>query len=330
MKIEKRPSGSYRVRLTENGHTYSVTVPHKPTEREAYRLIREKIDNPTGKYDTLTFSKAAENYLKQKGNVLSPSTIKGYKSIQKSIPGYFTDMLLKDIDAVEVQKLINDMSVTRSPKTMRNVHGFVTAVLSAFKPNMVVNTTLPQNVRKEPYVPSEEDVKRLLSYCQHTEYFVPIFLASLGLRRGEICALELSDLDENNVLTINKDMVQDEHANYVVKAAPKTDASNRTIVLPDALADRIRTQGYVYKYNPNAIDNYLRRNLPKLGIEVFSLHKLRHFFASYTHSKGYSDATIQALGGWSTDHVMKTVYRHAMNQEEARKNISNDIGSLFS
>jgi integrase len=69
----------------------------------------------------------------------------------------------------------------------------------------------------------------------------------------------------------------------------------------------------------------MRRALPKLGIPFFSLHKLRHFFASYSHELGYSDAVIQAIGGWETDHVMKSVYRHAMNKDQAKKNIAADF-----
>lgn len=329
MKMTKLSSGKYRIRMMEKGQSYSIVLPYKPTEKEAYKLLRQKIDNPTGKYDTWTFEKAMNNYMDQKCNVLSPSTKRGYSSISKSLPTWFINLMIKDIDQIEVQKLINEMAKERTPKTMRNVHGFVSAVLSTFNPTMVLHTTLPQNVRNEPYIPTEDDVKRLLEYCKDTEYFVPIYLASLGLRRGEICALTLEDLSEDNVLTINKDMVQNENSEYVIKSAPKTDSSNRSIILPPQLADRIRKQGYVYKYNPNAIDNYLRRNLPKLGIEIFSLHKLRHFFASFCHSKGYSEQTIQDLGGWATPNIMKSVYRHAMKKDEARINVSKDMGLLF-
>jgi integrase len=44
-------------------------------------------------------------------------------------------------------------------------------------------------------------------------------------------------------------------------------------------------------------------------------HDLRHYFASYLHDKGFSDAEIMSLGGWKTDHVMKRVYRHAIKDK---------------
>lgn len=329
MKIEKLPSGSYRIRLQENGKRYSLTVPYKPSERQAYDLIREKINNPSGQYDLMTFKEASDQYIKIKSNVLSPSTIRGYEAVRKWIPASFNKTELRNITQIDVQNIINSLSKTKSPKSIRNLHGFISAVLGVFMPSLVLSTTLPQKVRKTSYIPTTDDVKRLLGYCHDTEYYVPLYLATLGLRRGEICALTLNDLNGNR-LSITKDMVQDSSHNFVIKENPKTDSSNREIVIPAELAERIRQQGYIYKYNPNAIDNYLRRNLPKLNIPVFSMHKLRHFFASYAHEQGFSDATIQSLGGWSTDHVMKEVYRHAMEQEKAKQDVANKISSIFS
>lgn len=330
MTIDKLPSGSYRIRMQENGKRYTLTVPFKPkNEIEAYKLIRDKVDRPNGDYDVMSFSCACDKYIATKSNVLSPSTIRGYEAIRKWIPDSFNKMELRSITQIEVQDLINNLSKTKSPKSIRNIHGLISAVLGVFYPSTVLNTTLPQKVRKSSYIPSENDVKRLLDYCEPTEYFVPIYLASLGLRRGEICALTIDDL-VGNKLTINKDMVQDKNHQYVIKDNPKTDASNREIIIPQKLADRIHEQGYIYKYNPNAIDNYLRRNLPHLDIPVFSLHKLRHFFCSYAHENGFSDATIQSLGGWSTPSVMHEIYRHAMDQEKNRQAVADKMSSLFS
>ena len=52
----------------------------------------------------------------------------------------------------------------------------------------------------------------------------------------------------------------------------------------------------------------------RLGLPHFSLHKLRHYFASSSHAMGIPDAVIMSMGGWKTEIVMKSVYRHA--QEE--------------
>ena len=145
----------------------------------------------------------------------------------------------------------------------------------------------------------------------------------MGLRNSEICGLSITDLSGEQ-LTINKALVRGE-GGYILKPTPKTDKSNRVITIPKDLADKIREQGYIYEGYPQQIDKYLRRAQKQLDIPSFGIHRMRHFFASYMHDLGYSDAVIQSLGGWSTDCVMKSVYRHALNEDEARAQIANDF-----
>lgn len=324
MTIEKRGT-SYRIRQTVNGERYSITVPYKPSKKEAFDLIQDKINHRVN--TQISFDDAAKQYIKVKSNVLSPSTIRGYNTILRNIPDKFKAYDINEINDFTVQKLINDYSSDHEPKSVRNLNGFISAVIRLFIPSMVFHITLPQKKRKSPYTPSVDDVKRLLDESADTEYYVALYLAVMSLRRSEICALTIDDLSDDNMLTINKALVPSDDG-YVLKETPKTDASYRTVVIPDDVAGRIREQGYVFKYQPQAIDQYIRRTLPKLGIPQFSVHKLRHFFASYAHDLGYSDAQIQKMGGWATDNVMKAVYRHAMEMDEAKKSIANDFKAL--
>lgn len=329
MTIEKLKSGSYRIKLQEKGKRYSITVPFKPKDDiEAYKLIRQKIDNPVNKYDAYTFSEACDEYIKIKSKVLSPSTIRGYSSLKNHLPHTLNNALLKDIDQVFIQKIINDYSSDHSPKTVRNLHGFISAVLTTFNPSMVLYTTLPQNTVKERYMPSESDVKKVLEYVKGTRYWIPYSLACLSLRKSEICALDIKDLSNDNILTINKAKVQNSNGQWIIKDTTKNITSSRTIVLPDELATAIRQQGYIYNGNPNKLSDHLYFVCDKLNIERFSLHAFRHFFSSYAHSLGYDDASIQKMGGWKSD-IMKRTYRHAMDIDDKKKSVSNDIGKLF-
>lgn len=314
MTIEKLPSGSYRVRQMENGKLYSVTLPYKPNKREAYELIQNKINHVVD--NSMTFQSAAEEYINIKNNVLSPSTIRGYHSVLRNLPQYFLDMDISQIDEYTLQKFINEYAIDHTAKTVHNVNGFIMAVLRLFYPKVDISVTLPQKQRQERYTPTTEDIKRIMDASRDTKYYIPLFLACLGLRNSEICALTIFDL-KGTELTINKALVYGDNG-YVVKNVPKTDASNRIIVLPDAVAQSIKEQGYIYDGYPLQIDRHLRRMQKKLNIPSFGIHRMRHFFASYMHDLGYSDAIIQSLGGWATDNVMKSVYRHALNEDSAR------------
>lgn len=325
MTIDKLPSGAYRIRHTENKKTYSMTVPFKPSMKEAFTLIQNKINHAS--VEPMTFRQAAEEYVASKKNVLSPSSIRNYNSIIKNLPKQFLDTDIHDMDDLTVQKLINNYAAEHKPKTVHNLCGFVLSVLRLFLPKMDISVTLPAKPRSERYTPTTEDVKRIVEASKGTPYSVPIRLACLGLRNSEICALTIFDLKDDK-LTINKACVRSENG-YVVKDVPKTDASNRVIVLPRDLAEDIREQGYIYKGYPQQIDKHLRRTQKKLNIPSFGIHRLRHFFASYAHDTlKLSDQTIQALGGWNTDNVMKSTYRHAMNEDEARETIASNFSFL--
>ena len=319
MTIDKRDSGKYRIRHTENGRTYSITVPYKPSNKEAYELIRAKIDH---KRADKTFDEAYRDYIEVKSNVLSPSTIRGYESMYRNLPSWLLPLDIAEIDNYTLQKLINGYAKEHSAKSTHNLYSLVLSVIRLFYPDSTIRATLPQKAHTEPYTPSREDVKKLLDASRQTEYYVPLYLASLSCRCSEICALTLDDL-HGDQLTISKALVRADKG-YVLKDTPKTDASYRTITLPRALVKRIEKQGYIYNGYPQNIDKYLRRTLPKLDIQFFSVHKLRHFFCSYCHDLGYTDAQIKKLGGWDSD-VFRKVYRHAMSEDEARKQVANDF-----
>ena len=71
----------------------------------------------------------------------------------------------------------------------------------------------------------------------------------------------------------------------------------------------------------------------KLGIPHFPLHKTRHYFASKMSELKIPDADILKMGGWESDHVMKTVYRHSMmdKEEQAKRDAAEKLrNSLFS
>ena len=99
------------------------------------------------------------------------------------------------------------------------------------------------------------------------------------------------------------------------------------------LAEKIRLQWYIYKGHPNTISDTLKNVEKKLGIPLFSIHKLRHYFASQMSALGVPEADILKMGGWESDHIMKSVYRHSMmeKQEKAKRDASEKLRkTLFS
>lgn len=331
MRLEKLPSGSYRIRKMCKGKAVSLVFDHEPNEEEILSALSDKMAKAEESAKSeLTFAQAAEKYVDMKKNVLSPNTVREYESTAKRLSEWFTGMKISEINQIAINKQVNELAAKISPKTVRNYHGFISAVLSTFRPELYISTTLPQKCKDEPYTPSQDDVKRILDEAKGTEFYVPFVLACHGMRRGEICALTPEDID-GDVVHINKAIAFNSDKEWVIKK-PKTTSSERTIIIPMEIADQIRKDGFVYIGHPGNLTKHLKLVQKKLEIPEFSLHKLRHYFASVLSEKGIPDADILALGGWETDYVMKSVYRHSMMSKDEKKKrdaMSQLKGSLF-
>ena len=104
-------------------------------------------------------------------------------SIFRNLSDEFKSLRLSDIKQTDIQKEINDYSVSRSPKTTANANGFILSVMETFRPDAVFHITLPQKEKKEPYIPTRGEVKLILEKATGTKYYIPLLLACCGLRR---------------------------------------------------------------------------------------------------------------------------------------------------
>ena len=325
MTIDKH-GNKWRVRQMVDGQTYCITLDHKPSKVEAMALLSDRIKKAPQAPTDMTFRMACSAYIDAKANIISPKTVKEYTETARRLPDAFCDKRLQQITFLDVQKVVNDYAAKLKPKTVANYAHFIMAVLKSQDINIKM-PQLPQRVKTVPYIPTVEDVQKVMVVLAGSEHEIIIMLCCYGLRRSEACALSLDDLDGNK-LTINKAMVKDKDKNWVIKTTKTTDSA-RTIVIPDDLADKIRAKGYIYKYNPENVYKALQRAQKKAGVHPFRLHALRHFHASYLYHLGYNSKLIQELDGWRTDHVMQEIYLHAMEVDKAKAKAASDIGSLL-
>lgn len=103
MNIRKLKSGSYQVRQMQDGKTYSVVIPYKPSEKEAFRLIQEKINNKP--LNDVSFNDAAIQYINSKRNVLSPRTIREYGLYINRLPAWFIKENIFTLTQYDIQKM---------------------------------------------------------------------------------------------------------------------------------------------------------------------------------------------------------------------------------
>lgn len=268
----------------------------------------------------MTVAQAMDEYIDSRKNILSPRTISSYKNIRKNYLASIMDKKLDSLKQEEIQRAINIEALKLSPKTVKNINGLLTAVIKAYRPNFALTTVLPKRKRPDIYVPSDDDIKSVLSAISGTELELPVMLAAFGpMRRGEICALRSENIS-GNVVHVCENMVLDENNRWVIKQ-PKSFAGDRYIDFPDFVADKWKgIKGRITQLDPDDITNKFARALKKAGISHFRFHDLRHYSASIQHALGVPDIYIMQRGGWGNDGVLKEVYRHVMEDKQKEMN----------
>lgn len=323
MKLEKISATSYRYRKMVKGKLILLTFDHKPSEKEVTLRLAEHMQDDDGRRDT--FRACVNDYIRNRESILSPSSIRTYKNFLSVISDHLLDKEIYEITQSDIQREINRYSADHAPKSVRSLHGFISSVFAQYRPQFTLRTSLPRNDVKPRFRPNTEQIKDILKAVEGTEYHIPFQLGILGLRRGEICALNLSDLDGNE-LKINKTIIYYQ-GKWTIKDTPKTDESNRTILLPKSLANEIRTSGVIYSGNPKRLNNHLHRITDRLGIDRFRFHDLRSYFASYASTLNIPEADIMKMGGWKSDFVFKRIYRESLDDsyKASSKTISDSI-----
>ena len=328
MTIEKLPSGSYRVRKQVDGHRYTLTFETKPTQKEIAQAFQRLNAHITSNH-VLTFMSAAEEYMRIKTNVLSSTTIKNYGSILRNLSPEFTSKKIDTITAVDVQREINNYSVGRSPKSVKNASGLITVVMSMYAPDVTLRTKLPQNIPHEEYIPTKEDIEKVLKYAEGSEYELALKLACFGFRKGELLAIT-SDSVEDDAVVIDKAIDVTEDGTYKVKTT-KTESGIRTVRIGKELADEIKKRGCVYEGFPGNILRYLHKAQDAVGVPRFKLHAFRHYYVSMCHAMGIPDVYIIKSIGHRTDTTLKRVYRHELAEEtkKIQADIEKKISQMF-
>ena len=348
-KAKKLPSGSWRClvyshsepELDEKGNPVRDSK-GKPKIKRVYESFTSGDPSPAGKreaeyqasefaykkkrqkqkYNT-TFKQASDEYIKSKQNILSPSTIRGYRIMQRTAYHLMNEVALsKIIDQNLIQKQMNVNANNYSAKTLRNQVGFISAVMGYFGLDIGKISLKPKEKKSIP-VPSKEDIKKIMEWIKEDpEIECQILLAlSDSLRQSEIAGLKAKSID-GNIIHIRGARVRDEHNKLVYKETNKSDAGTRDVIAFDYLAQKLqeRCKGleedeYLFDLTPQSVLRRFKDLLKKHNMYPYTIHSLRHYFAAFLHAQNVPDKYIMELGGWATDHVMKNVYQYTFTEK---------------
>ena len=305
MKPRRLPSGAWNCRVMIDGQSYSFTHADKKT---VVRMASDFADEYRRKMDNPTLLERMREYVAENEERLSPSTVRSYNGMIRMIAERTPRIANKRLSAITEQDVSDIVRPLRTLKTKRNYVNFIHACTGKSAGKLTGVSS------KRVHVPTELEVKGLLQIFRNTELEVPIMLAAYGgLRRGEICALRMSDID-GDFVHVSRAVVRDPSGAWVTKD-PKTASSVRSVLLPHFVIERIQVQGYITHLLPSQVSNRFWKKQRNLGIPPYCFHSLRHFHASYLHYLNIPDAYIMQRGGWSTPSVMQSIYRHALEDK---------------
>lgn len=204
------PSGKWRCQMMVGGKRFDVIEDDPATAHAKALAIKAGLLEQDRPPKELMMGEAIDRYIENKDAVVSPATIAGYKRIRSNALQGIMDIRLPDLTQESVQKEINRMARSRSPKSVRNAHGLLSAALSVYRPNMVLRTTLPQKEHYEAAIPSGTDIEKILETAKGTRMELPILLAIwMGLRASEIRGITRDSI-EGNTLHIKQAIVEGE------------------------------------------------------------------------------------------------------------------------
>lgn len=321
MNIEKLKSGNYRISEMVNGIRYRKTISFKPKVSEARQIIYEMVENEETSVNRWTIRQTLHHYIDLSRPVRSPGSIKHYLGYMNVYPEWFLNAPLRSLNDEKLQRFVNELTLRKkkngqaySSKYISNLYSLVRASVTYYRPKYVPRVAL-QPIQKKPVnIPLDEDIKRLSEAITGTKYEIGIKLAIFGLRRAEICALTADDVKDDTIF-VHADKIYTENNEWVIREYAKNDTSARIVHIPIELADAIKEKGVAYEGSPDSLGEALRRILKKLGIQHFSIHKLRHYYASTFMTIGVPQTYLMHEGGWKTDNVLKTVYQHAQKDK---------------
>lgn len=322
----KLPSGAWRCQVMVQGRRISVVDDDPEVAHTKALAIKNGIVQEAKAPAAMTVGEAIDQYIESKDSVLSPSTVAGYKRIRKNALQELMPLRLPALTQEAVQRAVNKMAREKSPKSVANAHGLLSAALEMYYPDFRLRTTLPQKRRYEISIPSDSDITAIIAEAEGTKNELPILLAIwLGLRMSEILGLKWEDVD-GDILHIRRALVDEG------EKGTKTYGSQRDLPIPDhikSLLERApRATERIVPMTRRTLYWQFQQVCKRAGVQHYRFHDLRHINASVMLALGVPNKYAQERMGHATDNMLKTVYQHTMTAQQAE--VARKVDDYFS
>ncbi|MBQ9021922.1 MAG: site-specific integrase [Eggerthellaceae bacterium] len=351
------------MRRRGDGDTWEITLSHKDpmtgelvrtyhyvtarTEKQAAKardeLILELERKGMASVTQITVREFLDAFLehKESSKVIEPATMRDYRHSVKLICKYLDVEQLSEVNIPAVSKMMANMTADGyAPKSVAKPFRLLKQALNwALAQDLIVKNPCnfckpPKRVKTPINALTRTDRSRMLDLARRAQpapLGIAIELAlTTGMRRGEICALKWSDLNENSTITVNHALGNGEGGFYL--KAPKTESSRRTIPLTSHtynLLCAVRTDAlrnahefgfygrdaYILgtqetnsrPYNPTQLGKDFAAFCKMNGFNC-TFHDLRHTFATMMIANGCDVRTVASYLGHSSVSMTLDIY----------------------
>lgn len=286
-----------------------------------------------------------------KGNSIKPNTIRNYKERYKyNIKDCIGNMLLSEVKPMHCQHVLNQMQDRYKSSTIYQTRITLFTMFSDAVENEImiknpVTKAIKHNIGKEPKkvrALTIEEQKKFLEISKGTSnYNQYAFLLQTGLRTGELVGLKWSDIDfDKKTVYIQRSMEYRYSVGEWRIGEPKSKSGYRNIPLTNEAINILKDQkeklkalktinmqfaDFIFlsqKGEPkknSAYDTALFKLCDKAKIDRFSMHVLRHTFATRCIEGGMRPKTLQMILGHSNVGITMNLYVHVTEEEKLKE-----------
>lgn len=294
-----------------------------------------------------------ECFMETKRREVRKNTVRNYeRKYTQHIKDIIGAMKIVDVKPMHCQKVLNVMA----DKGLANstINGVKDVMITIFEcavnNDVIVSNPARKNINskigKEPEkkeclsVAVQKDFLEFAKYHRYIDAYS--FILQTGLRAGELIGLKWEDIDfDKKVLNVQRSMFFSYDTREWEISKPKSAAGERTIPLTKEAISILREQEYKHKHmkvipmewkdfvflnketglpiNNDTYNKALMQICGKMLIKSFSMHILRHTFATRCIEAGMKPKILQKILGHTSLKMTMDRYVHATEEETIKE-----------
>ena len=362
-RAKKRADGRYGAKVTIGKNQYKYVCANSQKELaekvQQLKLKAGKGLDLAAEHDT--FQEWGDLWLKKKKSRVSENWYNALNINYKKLSGLYCQQVNK-LRTVDLERVLDEIAEERySDRVIKAVRDIANQIMQMCVENRVIEYNPFASAEKPKAKPKRTTKRRALTKTEqswirdtpHRAQLPAMIMMYAGLRRGELFALQWSDIDLTaRTISVTKSVVM--HKGHpTLKQGGKTENAPRTVSIPQRLVDFLRKQPRTSFYVVTDVkgrpmsdsawrrlwDSYIKdlnckygfphlkeppnKNKPggvPIVIPQFTAHWLRHTFITLMYLSGVDVLTAAQQAGHSDIKVTMGIYTH-LDKEHTQKNI---------